>query len=275
MFNCLSLQKKLLQTNATLKKKGAARCAISDLHQKPAPNPEPEMPAEAMTRIASKAKVVPQTVKMGLGKLLASVFRQFLLGITCGAVRKYLIGWLAAPSQLLYMHINLIILPLPPSWFSGKWVQYFPIGSLPESKTAMDSTEPWESYGRNHMVGCLPNHICRWQVIQVIWDVNKGPNCNKGFNKDLSNELFPKVTNQPTPFDLGKCQQKKVLNYQSKGSSEMPRKVFFGTSQVTGRVHLLWSLPLSCPSLPEVVSILILLLIVTPMPPDTTEGTAC
>jgi len=37
---------------------------------------QPDIPAEAITRMASKAKVVPQTVRMGLGKLLA-IFGSF------------------------------------------------------------------------------------------------------------------------------------------------------------------------------------------------------
>ena len=36
--------------------------------------PMPDIPAEAITRMASNAKVVPQTVRMGLGKLLAGSF---------------------------------------------------------------------------------------------------------------------------------------------------------------------------------------------------------
>ena len=59
--------------NTTLKKnaeKTEQKRSPSKLAHPVSQNLGPDMPAEAMTRIASKAKVVPQTVKMGLGKLL-------------------------------------------------------------------------------------------------------------------------------------------------------------------------------------------------------------
>lgn len=70
-----------------------------------------------------------------------------------------------------------------------------------------------------------------WQVIQVIWEVNKGPNCDQGFKCDLSNELcspkWPTTHHLLTSANAKKKQSKK---HHQKCSRKKSGGVFFGTS---------------------------------------------
>ena len=67
-----------------------------------------------------------------------------------------------------------------------------------------------------------------WQVIQVIWEVNKGPNCDQGFKCDLSNELcspkWPTTHHLLTSANAKKKQSKK---HHQKCSRKKSGGVFF------------------------------------------------